>query len=112
MSADERYNGWANRETWAVALHIENDEGWWNSVQETLSALVGDDPDPENREDLAYAAGQAVKDNVTDTIDMLHEAGAIDTLHDLLDDLGSLWRVDWTEIGAAFLDAVAETGGE
>jgi hypothetical protein len=33
---DETYEGWTNRETWAVALHINNDQGWQESVHEAL----------------------------------------------------------------------------
>ena len=32
----EPYNGWSNRETWAVALYINNDQGWQESVHEAL----------------------------------------------------------------------------
>ena len=30
----EEYNGWTNRETWATALHINNDQGLYEAVQE------------------------------------------------------------------------------
>jgi hypothetical protein len=33
----EEYNGWTNRETWGLALHIDNDQG----LQEQASELIG-----------------------------------------------------------------------
>ena len=34
MAEDTRYNGWANYETWNVALWIGNDEGLYNMARE------------------------------------------------------------------------------
>jgi hypothetical protein len=31
MSDDGKYNGWANYETWNVALWVDNDEGLYNA---------------------------------------------------------------------------------
>ena len=117
MSTEERYNGWANRETWAVALHINNDQGWRESV---LDALREADP-REGRNDVRLSAvvkaGEIVKDNV----ETLLSPGSYEfefgqaqppELVFALYDIGSLWRVDWTEIGAAFLEDLAEQDGE
>ena len=31
MAEDTTYNGWTNRETWLVALWINNEQGWQES---------------------------------------------------------------------------------
>ena len=76
MSTDEKYNGWTNRETWAVALHINNDQGWQESVFEALRDR--DEPsewldthDSMSAGTAARYAGEAIRENVEDTLDLL-----------------------------------------
>lgn len=120
-SMSEKYNGWANRETWAVALHINNDQGWQESVLEAVRNAVdgvmqdppvwlgpGGATDPSELDARwASVAGDAIRENVEDTLDALWEFHS-DELRNILTDLGSLWRVDWTELGAAFLSDLDE----
>lgn len=93
MSTDETYNGWTNRETWAVALHINNDQGWQESVFEALREMIL----PPNDGD--YSA---------DEWDRLRASYAGEVIKLALTDIGSLWRVNWTELGASFLSDLAE----
>lgn len=108
---DETYNGWSNRETWAVALHINNDQGWQESVFEALREAIAYNPNPDDEIDgvTPYAAGEIIRDNVEDVLD--HEAygGYLpDHLVSVRQDISSMWRVNWTELGAAFLRDLAE----
>lgn len=50
--SDTTYNGWTNRETWAVALHVNNDQGWQESVHESVRDVLAEQ-DPQ---DAAHAA--------------------------------------------------------
>jgi hypothetical protein len=126
MTETERYNGWANRETWAVALHINNDRGWQESVRETVrNAVEGiqQDPpawlDPSELTDVYYAnrAGDIIRENVEETLEPYHidENGAPYELTEsqwlALQGIGSLWRVDWRELGARFLEDLGEEDG-
>lgn len=103
--SDERYNGWTNRETWAVALYINNDQGWQESVHEALRGA---------REELlpllSGDAGDLIRENVEEVIDMLaHGQGdSWESALSVVQDIGSLWRVNWDELGAAFLADLAE----
>jgi hypothetical protein len=112
MSTDETYEGWANRETWAVALHINNDQGMQERVRELVTDL--DDEIGEalivkhgaaNVPEYARRAGDVVKDYVEDLFDGEYVS---DSLIPMMRDIGSLWRVDWTELGAAFLADVTQ----
>lgn len=124
MSTDETYNGWTNRETWAVALHINNDQGWQESVHEALRAaefttlaetLPQSDPalawtDEEEQRNNARQAGEIIKDNVEAMFDPtsdLWDGEAVNyasVVPSIMQDVGSLWRVNWDELGASFLD--------
>ena len=105
MNNEERYNGWSNRETWAVALHINNDQGWQEGVLEALRATYD-----EAKGWSLRAAADVIHENVEEVLDGLY-AAATDNDNDkarsdytmIREDIGSLWRVDWTELGAAFL---------
>lgn len=114
MSTDERYNGWANRETWAVALHINNDQGWQESVHEALRAVPAYGGATEIP---AWVAGNVIRSEVEDALDVETYGSVDDGAHchnyvtqmlPVLRDIGSLWRVDWAELGAAFLADLAE----
>jgi hypothetical protein len=118
-SHSDSYNGWANRETWAVALHINNDQGWQESVREavrnTVDGIQQDPPawlDPAELTDTFYAnrAGDAIRENVEEALRFLVEsAGEGDSYaHGVRDDIGSLWRVDWAELGASFLEDLGD----
>jgi hypothetical protein len=130
MGNSDSYSGWANRETWAVALHINNDQGWQESVREAVRNAVdgayqdppvwlgaGGATDPAELDRLwANVAGDAIRESVEEALEtipatdpyrpqtravvrILTEAQAL-----ALRDIGSLWRVDWTELGASFLE--------
>lgn len=112
------YNGWANYPTWNVALWINNDQGWQESVHEGLRQVADEYRDPECGacddgethpvgDYPAYLAGSAVRENVLEVIDGWDTDGqpaglAADLLGWALD------QVDWDEIGAAFLADVVE----
>jgi hypothetical protein len=122
MSTDETYNGWTNRETWAVVLHINNDQGWQESVTELVRNTVeGIQQDPpawlpvDSLTDTFYAnrVGDAIRENVEETLAAFpNEYGNYITSNEqrmALDDIGSMWRVDWREVGASFLSDLDES---
>jgi hypothetical protein len=112
---DETYNGWSNRETWAVALHINNDQGWQESVLEAVRGLVAQGADAWSLDEapegaaLASLAGELIRENVEESLtvdDYQAETGYAPAIYAVAQDIGSLWRVNWQEIGASFLEGL------
>jgi hypothetical protein len=97
----EEYNGWTNRETWAVALHINNDEGLYYHALDMASGYDGD------RDGLA----EAIEEWVTELLDMEEVLSAPPAqrkaLISMSSDIGSLYRVDWLEVADSFIDEKA-----
>jgi hypothetical protein len=92
----DKYNGWTNRETWAVYLYIGNEETLYNKWRER--ALVH-----TRANHPAWMLGQELRDDFERLQESILTARG-DVQRDLFlmfADIGSLWRVDW--------DAVAKT---
>ena len=91
----EEYNGWTNRETWAVNLWVTNDQGLMNGVDEAMRDAY--DAEGENyRLDEVYCG----------VIDALFDYDNGLPSRELLlmrDDIGSLWRVNWGELAEAWV---------
>lgn len=93
----QEYNGWTNRETWATALHIDNDEGLLNPVLNVTKLH-------NNTRELADEIQAFIIDDVLnfDNISTNHTAFL------MLCDIGSLYRVNWYEIAESYISNVAE----
>lgn len=99
MGTDEKFNGWANHETWALMLHINNDQG----LHEEFRDLVREVDEDERRD--------AVKDRVETYLDKdeferefgVEVAWPIG-LRRMAEEVGSRWRIDWNEVVNALLE--------
>ena len=88
MKNDEKYNGWTNRETWAVKLYIDNDQGLYSYYVNML-----------NRSKDARSFAQELEDWFFNLIqDMLEDGNLSNEARGMILDIGSLWRVNWLEI--------------
>ena len=84
------YNGWTNRETWAIGLHL----------MDAITDQIIDEIDDWATTDTTEA-GQRFKDYVDEMIDEADLADQYSLLLDLLD----LSQVNWEELGQHALDA-------
>lgn len=67
MSDTDGYNGWTNRATWAVALHVNNDQGWQEQVHELAQEYLGEEAEevPEDYPVRVLADDEAPKGRTT-----------------------------------------------
>lgn len=100
----ETYNGWTNRETWAVSLHLNNDEGLYYDLARILEASFLEDVDRSTREGWIRGVSSAVE-SLSEWVEEIlsfgyweDQGGMPRGIQLMKDDVGSLWRVNWREI--------------
>jgi hypothetical protein len=95
----EEYNGWKNRETWATALWLDNEQGTQELMQEMAQ-----------QHEFAGTLADSVEDFVTELLDMESVLSAPPAqrkeLISMASDIGSLYRVDWYEIAEHYLSGI------
>lgn len=101
----EEHNGWTNRETWATALHINNDQSLYEIAQDyTREEIEGHD---KGETINAYYLGQTLRGWIEDDLLTLENISSNQGLFSMLSDIGSLYRVNWEEIAYTFLMEMA-----
>lgn len=85
----EEYNGWSNRETWAVNLWVTNDQGFNDYVNEAMKGAY--DGEGEN-----YRLDEVYRDAVESILD--YDGAPSRDVAIMKDDIGSMWRVNWREL--------------
>jgi hypothetical protein len=90
--SDETYNGWTNRETWATALHIDNEQRLQAKVLELAK---------ENQTQRELA------DAIESWIDDYFDENWVQA-RTMREDIGSLYRVNWWEIAEGYLIKTSE----
>lgn len=115
MTDSMEYNGWTNRETWALNLWLSNDQGLYEMTRERVGEAVSEytagyeQGDGMNLSDiLPRIAGEAVKSLTEELLDPERQLMTPENIITILQDVGSLYRVNWDEIGASFLDSIEE----
>ena len=98
----EQYQGWTNRETWAAALWINNEQGIYEQVLDYTETTR-----EEHKEDggARGCLAESIENYITELLDMANvfENGGLLVMSQ---DIGSLYRVEWYEIAESFLSEV------
>lgn len=96
---EQGYQGWTNRETWATALHIDNDQGLLETALEYAKEYLTE---------RAGYLGETLERWITDDLLTLENISGNHPLWLMLTDIGSLYRVNWSELAVHYLDQVRE----
>lgn len=100
----EKYNGWTNRETWAVKLH-------WDSNSADHDFFTNKAREHKKHNKSVHEFAKFLEDTAEDIHEAVFhpEAGGVQPNKEALmfvQDVGSLWRVNWVEIAKAYYDEV------
>lgn len=99
-------NGWSNRETWATALHINNDQALLEiALNYAKQEIEGHD---KGEEINTYHLGQALESWLVDDLLTFEKVREKRDLWLMLTDMGSLYRVNWRELADHYLDQARE----
>ena len=102
MAREDTYEGWANRETWAVNLWLANDKPLYDDVRH-LAQVARESTDGGPERDAVYDLEARIREYVEEFVlgdDPMGTLGGIRT--DLL--TGALGKVDYREIAEAWLE--------
>ena len=107
---DQTYSGWTNRETWALMLHINNDEGLQVWAHEYVKDYISDyDLEDTNR---TYSASQALQQWAEIAFTRSGYAEYVSDVWpngfaDIAEDIGSLYRINYYECAESILSDMA-----
>lgn len=94
---DDTYNGWTNRETWAVNLWTDN-EPYLTEQRDEMVRQFSEDSSESEIETATEEWFQEILEELKQLNQSFHTT--------LLEDIGSLYRVNWLELGQMWLDEV------
>lgn len=130
--SDEEYNGWTNRETWAVKLHLDNTEAAQLWARELVTFEPADAAHQQRVRDAIWTPEQSkvfyVEDALREAVEAAFAAAlnpdfsadnpfddceaviGLDTqeIFSMIADVGSLWRVNWREIAEHIVEEASE----
>lgn len=92
----ETYNGWTNRETWAVYVNWSNNKCDYQLMTETASKLT------------LHELAEFMKDDADQILQRVLDKEANEASCRFIADVGSLDRVNWEEVARAFKGEVNE----
>jgi hypothetical protein len=97
----EEFSGWTNRETWAVALYLGNDQGFCDEIRSLTREAIDNEPSNE----AAYRLADSVKEWVNDLFEF-DNVSTNEQLFNMLYDIGSLYRVNWRELAQTYINTM------
>jgi hypothetical protein len=104
MAETERYNGWKNYETWAVALWLDNEESSYNKAHR-MARAAWRDAEADDHFTRDERAMLALSDGIKEWVEESNPcADRADLWADLMN--AALSEVDWREVAEHYLSDV------
>ena len=108
---DDKYNGWTNYETWAVALWMDNEQGSYTYWREQAEQCFDDTNEEDQRDERRRASRSALADRIQEVFESDSPlADQASVYSDLL--TAALGEVDWYEIAEHLIDEYIENNKE
>ena len=101
--ADEKYNGWTNRETWTVKLHWDNNEGDYRFFTDEAKRFKKEGKSAFEFAEFLEEQAEEIQEQVINNPEQATQEAKM-----FIQDTGSLWRVDWREIAEAYFQDIEE----
>ena len=115
----EDYNGWTNRETWAVKLWYGDDETLHGIVKMELQPYLNELKESDSDvNDVLFAVTNHLQYIYEEYIafpilTLEYERPILQNARMMLSDMGSKWRIQWREIAEHYVsDAIEELENE
>ena len=109
----DEYNGWTNRETWALALWLDNDEGLQALTADMISNAIRTAREGGEVHQVARALQEMAEELFTASgYEEIYGDEIPRALIDIAEDIGSLYRVDYAEIARAYVADFEEENAE
>jgi len=113
---DETYNGWTNRETWAWNLLVSNDQYLEEHFVEVCvgkrkAYVLGDLNVRPSWPLTEHRVGDWLEDAFNELIDDFQDNDQHESELVLRREIGSLWRINWSEIGEHYIVMMDEYEG-
>ena len=110
MNEQRTYEGWSSRESWALALWLNNDEGLNDTALDY--AKTAWEEHAEDGEGRYVTASDCLADTFKNWIEedlfTLENIAGNEALFNMLTDIGSLYRIDYQEVAESFIDDIVE----
>jgi hypothetical protein len=113
MPNDEEYNGWTNRETWAIQLHLSNNEGDYDLMRETAREILSEEHTPGTFAFTGAVGAMAnyIKEWTEEVFNAVlypEDGPAGELARSFVADVGSWWRADFHEIAEHWIHEARE----
>lgn len=106
---DLTYEGWSNRETWAYKLWIDNEQDLYEEVKNQVNKIMKNtNLATKNLDSEIHELTEYLKNLCDEIKELAKESKSNVTLQNIVDDLGSTWRIDYREIAETLINEYME----